>query len=230
MNQNKGLIPVIVCSCIVAVVYLAVVFAVPFLWTPSYWVAFWFGWASILVAILANLYAVRASAKASGVVYRSSLSAVSIAYLIVATVVTFVFMALGFVPIWLVVLVQVLLMAICIAVLFGLASAVSHIEDGEAATRYETAFIKNMRMQSEAFEAVAATPESKMAVKRIVEAFRYADPVANPATGAVDQEIAGLMGALQSALQAQDDEACAVLCARIDSAIKQRAAIAIATR
>lgn len=230
MNHTKGLMPVIICSCIVAAVYVIVAFAIPFLWTPTYWVAFAFGWVAIIVAIATNLYVVRASTTARGVVYRSSLSAVSIMYLIVAAAVSLAFMAFSLAPIWMVVLVQALLIAACVAILVGLASATSHIEDGEAVTRYQTSFIHNMRMQAEAFEALAVTPEARRCVERVADGLRYADPVANSASAAVDQEIAGLMGSLQDALTAQNELAAIALCSQIEDAIKRRAAIVIASK
>lgn len=230
MNHSKGLMPVIICSCIVAAVYLVVAFAIPFLWTPTYWVAFAFGWLAIIVAIVTNLYAVRASTTARGVVYRSSLSVISIAYLIVAAAVSLAFMAFSLAPIWVVVLIQVLLIAACVAVLVGLASATSHIEDGEQVTRYETSFIKSMRTQAQAFLTLAVTPELRRSVERVSDALRYADPVATPASGAIDQEIAGLMGSLQEALMTQNETAAIALCSQIEDALKRRAAIVIATK
>ncbi|MEI3376535.1 MAG: hypothetical protein V8R08_01605 [Coriobacteriales bacterium] len=139
-------------------------------------------------------------------------------------------MAFSLAPIWVVVLIQVLLIAACVAILVATASAASHIEDGEQVTRYETSFIKSMRTQAGAFEALAVSPEVRRSVELVGDALRYADPVATPASGAIDQEIAGLMGSLQEALVTQNETVAIALCAQIEGALKRRAAIVIATK
>ena len=230
MNQSKGLTPIIICSAIVAVVYLVVALFIPFLRTPSYWVAFGFGWAAILVAIATNVYMVKASNTVQGILYRSSLSIISIIYLIVATIVSLGFMAVAVAPIWLVILIQVVLAAICAVVVVAGAQAASHIESGEAVTKQEISFIKNMRMQVNALEPLAKTSEVKCAVASFAEALRYTDPVTNPALYDFDQELAGLVAALRNALLAQDDAQALTLCERAKEAIARRAAVAVSLK
>ena len=230
MNQGKGLTPIIVCSVIVAVVYLAVALLIPFLKTPSYWVAFSFGWIAILVAIAINVYVVKTSNTVQGVLYRSPLWIVSIIYLIVATIVSLGFMAVAFAPIWLIVLIQVVLAAVCAVVVIAGAHTASHIQSGEAATEQETAFIKSMRAQVNALEALAKTPEVKRAVASFAEALRYTDPITNPALYDFDQELAGLVAALRDALLAQDDPRALSFCAQAKEAIERRAAIVISLK
>lgn len=227
MNQSKGLTPVIVCTGIIAAVYLVVAFAVPFLWTTSYWVAFGFGWLALAITVVANVYMVNSSQTSKGVLYRSSMSVISITYLIIAAVLTLVFMALGFVPIWIIVVVQVVLAAVCVAFLVMSEQTASHIEAGEAATAYSTSFIKSLRAEVDSFVPMTMTPEAAQAVTALADKLSYTDPVSHPALAAVNQEIASLVSMVREALIAHDDQAVVALCDQASRAVERRAAIAI---
>lgn len=230
MNQNKGFTPIVICGVIVAVVYLVVALFVPFLRTPSYWVAFGLGWIAILLAFAINMYTIRTANTAQGVLYRSSLWAVSVVYLVVATIVSLGFMAAALAPIWSVILAHVLLAAVCIVVVVAGAHTASHIESGEMATKQEIAFIKGMRARVNGLAPLAKTPEAKQAVTSLAETLRYTDPVDSPSLYVADQEIAELVAALSNALLAQDNEQTLNLCTQAKEAIERRATMAISLK
>lgn len=230
MDQGKGIIPVVISCLVVAVVFAVVSFAVPFARNETYWIAFAFAWVSIVVAFGANLYVVLTAHSAKSVVYRASISVISILYLIAAAVVSLVFMANSSLPSWILIVIQVVLLALCLLSLIGGAGGASMVESGEAATRASTSFIQSMRMQANGALPFARNDETRRALTGLSEKLRFTDPMSSPATEMVDQQIANSMARVNASLQSGDDAQVQAMCAQMLVLIDEREAICRSTK
>lgn len=224
MNRSKGILPIVASALIVAVVFLVIILAVPLYRGPLYWTAVAFGVLAIVVALVANLYVVLSSHSTRSALYRVSVSTVGIIYMVVACAVSFIFMLMPMAPLWVLIVVQVVLLALCLAGVIAGGSAASAIERGEQATYAATSTIATLRAQAESLKSFAQDPATREALKKVADELRFADPVSSPATAPCDQQLLTYMGQLASALQAGDANQVQYICSQMSVVIAQRAA------
>lgn len=225
MNRTNGILPVFGACAIVAIVFIVLIFAVPLTRGEVYWTAVIFGGVSIAVALVSNIFVIMSGRSATSALYRTSVSVVSIGYMVVACAASFVFMLLPDTPTWVVIVVQVILLALCLAGLLGGGTASSVIERGEAATRMQTAAITTLRAQAESLKPYAADPLTRQALDSLCEALRYTDPMSSQATIPCDQRLMACMSQLGAAMQNGDDARARDLCEQMGLVIQERAAL-----
>ena len=230
MDKNRGILPVVGACAIVAVVFLVLVLAVPLYHGDVYWTGVAFGWVAIAVALASNLFVVFSSRSTQSALYRTSVSTVSILYVVVACGISFVFMLMPTSPAWLLVVIQVILLALCLAGLIGGGGAASIIERGEEATRAQTAAIATLRMQADALKNFGLDSNTRKALDTLCDELRYADPVSTPATISCDQRLGSYMAQLGTALQNGDGALARELCSQMGVIIRERAALCRSTK
>ncbi len=224
MNRSKGILPIVASALIVAVVFLVIILAVPLYRGTLYWTAVAFGGIAIVVALLANLYVVLSSRSTKSALYRISVSTVGIVYMVVACAVSFIFMLMPMAPLWILIVVQVILLALCLAGVIAGGSAANTIERGEEATSIATSTIATLRAQADSLKSFAQDPPTRQALKKVADELRFADPISSPATAPCDQQLLAYISQLASALQAGDTNQVQYICSQMSVVIAQRAA------
>lgn len=232
MNNSsyKGMTSIILSCAIVAVAFLVIVFAVPFIWDSTFWVCFASIWIAIALVLLANIYVIATSRSMTSAVYKISLSTVSIIYLIVTGIVSLAIMAVGAVPFWIALIVEVVLLALCLLGFIGGAAGADLIESDGASTAYSKVTIDTLRSQSRALIPMASDPSAKKALTELSEKLLYTDPMSSDATVPFDQQLITLMGGIDAALRQGEWATVVSLCNDASITIDQRAAICRASK
>lgn len=230
MQEDRNIIPIVMVCAVVAVVFLLVALLVPFDRTSTFWAAFVFGLMALAVALAANLYVAVGSRSLRSAFYRVSISTISIVYLMAAIIVSLIFMAASTLPIWPLILIQAILLALCALGLIGGNSVAGMVEGGEAATQQQTSVIRDLRMHVQALETTPQDPNARAALKKLSDELRYTDPVSTPECASYDQQLLMDMGRLNAAVETENGETTEQLSACMCATIAQRAAVCRASK
>ena len=227
---SRSLVYVLITCGIVAAVLAVVVFAVPFGHNDVFWTAAAFIGVAVVASAASNAYVVLSSHSSTSALYRMSISALSIGYLCLAAVINLIIMAVYTVPLWVVLVFNGVVLALFLLGFVGGHSAPVYIERDQAQTIASVSVISELRMRASADLGIADSSESKSALRSLVDALDYADPVSSPATQYMDQNLLGLLTQIELALQVDDTAAVAGLCGQAEAVLKQRAAVCKAAK
>ena len=135
------------------------------------------------------------------------------------------FMILGLVaavPVWIPILLFVLLLA---AAALGFITADATKEKIERQDTVHKARVDTMRALQSKSAFIAGQcddSETKKALNKLAESFRFSDPVSSDALNDIEASLNALVDELQSAVLEKDNAAAQTLCARIEATLADR--------
>lgn len=134
------------------------------------------------------------------VFYNIPIVTTSLMSLLVTIVVAVVLALIPDVPNWLTALVLAIVTLISVVAILKshfVAETISKIDDKVKA---KTFFIKNLTVDAETLISKASTDEAKAEAKKVYEAIRYSDPMANDALSSIENEITSKFTAFENAV------------------------------
>lgn len=134
------------------------------------------------------------------VFYNIPIVTTSLMSLLVTIVVAVVLALIPDVPNWLTALVLAIVTLISVVAILKshfVAETISKIDDKVKA---KTFFIKNLTVDAETLISKASTDEAKAEAKKVYEAIRYSDPMANDALSSLESEITNKFNAFENAV------------------------------
>lgn len=134
------------------------------------------------------------------VFYNIPIVTTSLMSLLVTIVVAVVLALIPDVPNWLTALVLAIVTLISVVAILKshfIAETISKIDDKVKA---KTFFIKNLTVDAETLISKASTDEAKAVAKKVYEAIRYSDPMANDALSSLESEITSKFNAFENAV------------------------------
>lgn len=211
--MNKRTKQTILILVLTAVAYSILVFALPFRFCASFFIAY----AAELVAIGSMIpifkIAFENAETLKSKVYGFPVARIGYIYLGIQTVVSLLLTILSTVivsfPAWIAI---VLCSLILIAAWVGCIAADiarDEVEKIEQQTTVDTAFIKQMRVKSKSLAAKTADSARKAELEKIAEKFQFSDPVSSEQTAAYDSQIATAFQGLENAVINGEDSAMA---------------------
>lgn len=224
MNGKTGITSVGIAGALIALLANVVVFAAPFAHTPTFWIGFAFIWIALGIAIIANVYVVASARSATSALYRTSISTVSILYLIAAVACSIGFMA-AHGPAWLLVVVQAALAIACLIGLVGGEVGAQLVEQGDNVARVQTFHMSELRSQVNAISAAAVNTPAQDALKHLSESLRYSDPVSSAATSDLEDRLFDCVNQLYATVQTGNYQQAIALCNQMETMLAQRNAI-----
>ena len=230
MNNSKGIVPIAIAWFIIAALFLVVAFVAPFDRASTFWIAFAFACLAIVVALGMNLFVIMTSRSMTSALYRASIPAISIGYLLAALIVSLMFMGFTDLPSWLLIIIQVGLLAFGLLGLIGSQAGAALVENGEVATRAQTSAIASLRTQANSVLPFVQDAETRKALSGLCDKLRYTDPVSSPATAIIDQQLMTSMAQLNAAMQTADTYQVQQICANMMLYIDQREAVCRSTK
>lgn len=181
------------CWAIALAVFNVITFAVPITvnvnkFTP----AFWIGYTFITLMFIAQLVC-------SIVFFKQdnndkiflNIPVISLSYtaLIVSIIVGAVAMAVPFIPYWVGIILDVLIVAFYAIAIISSKAAADTIENIDKKVKAQTFFIKSLTVDAESLLNQSKSDETKAIAKKVYEVIRYSDPMSNEALSPVESQI-----------------------------------------
>ncbi len=168
--------------------------------TPSFWI----GYAFITLSFIGQFvctYITFKSDSADKVFYKIPLIKISYSGLIASCVLGGLCMLLSFLPYWVGAIICALILAANVIATTKVMAAINFVESVDEKVEKATAFIYEMREESESLLARAKTDEVKTVCKKVRDAFKFSDPMSNEALSSVEAEIKNHFGLLYDAVK-----------------------------
>lgn len=165
----------------------------PILTQEKYTASFWTGWGVTVGAFLGQLicaWTVFKEKSAEKVLYNVSLYTVSYAGLIMTFVVSSICIIVTPIPCWAAAIACSVVLVISVVAILKAKIAVDAVADVDAKIEKATAFIYDMREESESLFLRVKADENKAGIcKKVRDAFRFSDPMSSDALVSVESDI-----------------------------------------
>jgi len=171
--------------------------------------SFWVGYIFITIAFVGQLACAFVAFKAENLkkfFYSIPLLSISYGGLVAMLIVGSIFMAIPALPEWIGIIVCVIILAFN-AIAIIKATAVADIVSGiDEKIKVQTFFIKSLSVDAQSLMTSAKTDELRAEAKKVYEAIRYSDHMANVALSDLDTQIERQFNAFSDAVKADDAE------------------------
>lgn len=191
--MKKGIKFYAPCWAIVLIVFNVITFVVPITVNVNkFTLSFWIGYAFITLMFIAQL--------ACSIVFFKqdnnnkkflNIPIISLSYtaLLVSIIVGAVAMVVPFVPYWVGIIIDVLIVAFYAIAIISSKAVADTIENIDNKVKAQTFYIKSLTVDAENLLNQSKSDETKAIAKRVYEAIRYSDPMSNKALSTVETQI-----------------------------------------
>lgn len=217
-NTTRGILMLVIALAVFSVI----AFVIPFPKNTVFWIAYVCG----IFAILFQLYIFKSSfgkADARSRFYGFPIARLGIYYLVIQLVVSIIEIALSkFLPTWVVILINVLILAIA---LIGCITTETMRDEIAAQDVKLKKSVSNMReLQSLTASLVNQTDDAelKKSLQKVADEFRYSDPLTSDKTSALEENMHSQIGDLQQALVDSDVDGAKTLCTKLLDCLRER--------
>ncbi len=221
MKKNK--VRGIVILAVVLIAYLVLALVIPFKHTTTFWIGFVFGIIGLIVSAIGCIVAFKGAESAKSKFYGFPIARVVLIYAIVQTIVSFVFMALGFIcPPWICIIVSVILLVLAILGLVATDAVRDEIERQDKKIKVDVATMRNLQSKTTFIVSQCDDEEAKKALSKLADSFKYSDPVSSPNLADIEADLKSYVDELQTAVTDKDFGCVSTLCAKIESTLAER--------
>ena len=171
--------------------------------------SFWVGYIFITIAFLGQLACAFVAFKAENLkkfFYNIPLLSISYGGLVTMLVVGSIFMAVPALPEWIAIIVCVIILAFNAIAIIKATAAADIVSSIDEKIKAQTFFIKSLSVDAQSLMTSAKSDELRAEAKKVYEAIRYSDPMANAALSDLDVQIEKQFNAFSDAVKADDAE------------------------
>lgn len=217
-NASRGIITIV----ILLAAFSVIAFVIPFPQNTVFWIAYACG----VFAIIFQLYIFKESfgkADARSRFYGFPIARLGIIYLVIQLAISIIEIALSkFLPTWVVILVNVLILAI--AIIGCIATETMRDEIAAQDVKLKKSVSKMRELQSLTASLVNQTGDAdlKKALQNVADEFRYSDPITSDKTSALEEDMHTQIGDLQQALIDGDADGAKLLCTKLLDCLRER--------
>ena len=191
--MKKGIKFYLPCWAIALAVFNVITFAVPnTVNVNKFTLAFWISYAFITLMFIAQLVCSIVFFKQDNNDKKFlNIPIISLSYtaLIVSIIVGAVAMVVPFIPYWVGIILDVLIVAFYAIAIISSKAAADTIENIDKKVKTQTFFIKSLTVDAESLLNQSKSDETKAIAKKVYEAIRYSDPMSNEALSPVEAQI-----------------------------------------
>lgn len=171
--------------------------------------SFWVGYVFITVAFIGQLVCALFALKAENIkkmFYRIPMISISYTGLILMLIAGGIFMAIPTLPEWIGIIVCAIILAFNAIAVIKATAAAEVVGGIDEKVKTQTFFVKSLAADAQSLMASAKSDELRTEAKKVYEAIRYSDPMANDALAELDIQIKRQFNAFSDAVKAEDDE------------------------
>lgn len=171
--------------------------------------SFWVGYIFITVAFLGQLVCAFFAFKAKNLkkfFYNIPLISISYGGLIAMLVIGSVFMAIPVFPEWIAIIICVIILAFNAIAIIKATAAANIVGGIDEKIKTQTLFIKSLSVDAQSLMTSARSDVLRTEAKKVYEAIRYGDPMANEALSELDAQIERQFNAFANAIKTEDSE------------------------
>ena len=209
---------------ILLVIYLLIVFVIPFPRGPVFWVSFVFTLLAFVLSSAAAYIGFIKQPDAKSKFYGFPIVKIAAIYLLAQIVAGLLFslLSLWWMPVW----IPVLLYAVASgAAAIGLISAdavVEQIRVQDQKLKKDVALMRSLQSKVNQMKNQCEDPAAANAVADLSEALKYSDPVSSDAIQEAERDLSAAVDELQSAVVDGDTEAIKHLCRKAAALLEER--------
>lgn len=209
MKKSIGVYSVIWAICLA--VFNVIVFVTPneIGGVSKFTASFWVGYVFITVAFIGQLVCAFFALKAENIkkmFYRIPMISISYTGLILMLIAGGIFMAIPTLPEWIGIIVCAIILAFNAIAVIKATAAAEVVGGIDEKVKTQTFFVKSLAADAQSLMASAKSDELRTEAKKVYEAIRYSDPMANDALAELDIQIKRQFNAFSDAVKAEDDE------------------------
>lgn len=221
--MQKNTVRVLASASIVLLLYILIVFLVPFVHTAVFWASFLFTLVSFGVAAAASYIAFVKNPNAKSKFYGFPIGRIGVIYAEAQLVVGLLVMALArWIPLWLAVLVYALGLGTASLGLIAADAVAEHILVQDEELQKNVALMHGLQSKLNQMAAQCDDSEGTAAVQRFAEVLRYSDPVSSEALEEIERDLSAAVDELQAAVIDGDSENINQLCRRASDILAER--------
>ena len=204
---------------ILLILYILIVFLIPFVKTTVFWVSFVFTLIAFGVVAVSLYIAFVKNPDAKSKLYGFPIAKIGVIYGAAQLLVGLLFMALGkWAPVWLAVLVYAIALGAAVIGLISADAVREEIQRQDNKLKKDVSFMRNLQSKVNQMATQCAAPE----LRQFAEDIRYSDPVSSDALTDIEQELAAAVEELQAAVVDGDSESVAQLCRKASATLAER--------
>lgn len=209
MKKSIGVYSVIWAICLA--VFNVIVFVTPneIGGVSKFTASFWVGYVFITVAFIGQLVCAFFALKAENIkkmFYRIPMISISYTGLILILIAGGIFMAIPKLPAWVGIIVCVVILAFNAIAVIKATAAAEVVGGIDEKVKAQTFFIKSLTTDAQSLMTSAGSDVLRTETKKVYEAIRYSDPMANPALAELESQIERQFSAFADAVKSEDDE------------------------
>lgn len=181
------------CWAVLLAAFNVITFAVPVTvnvnkFSPSFWIGYGFVTLAFIVQLVCSLIFFKQDTKEKRFL---NIPVISLSYmaLLLSIIIGAVAMAVPFIPYWVGIILDVLIVAFYAIAIISSKAAADTIENIDKKVKTQTFFIKSLTVDAESLLPRAKSDETKAIAKKLYEAIRYSDPMSNEALSPVETQI-----------------------------------------
>ena len=204
---------------ILLILYILIVFLIPFVKTTVFWVSFVFTLIAFGVVAVSLYIAFVKNPDAKSKFYGFPIAKIGVIYGAAQLLVGLLFMALGkWAPVWLAVLVYAIALGAAVIGLISADAVREEIQRQDNKLKKDVSFMRNLQSKVNQMATQCAAPE----LRQFAEDIRYSDPVSSDALTDIERELAAAVEELQAAVVDGDGESVAQLCRKASAVLSER--------
>ena len=204
---------------ILLILYILIVFLIPFVKTTVFWVSFVFTLIAFGVVAVSLYIAFVKKPDAKSKFYGFPIAKIGVMYGAAQLLVGLLFMALGkWAPVWLAVLVYAIALGAAVIGLISADAVREEIQRQDNKLKKDVSFMRDLQSKVNQMATQCAAPE----LRQFAEDIRYSDPVSSDALTDIEQELAAAVEELQAAVVDGDSESVAQLCRKASATLAER--------
>ena len=197
MRKNKGMAYAVL--GIVFVMFNVIAFAIPTEKNATFWVAYVFSTIAFASQIAIWKFAFKGTDTLKSKFLGIPLISVGIRYLVVQIIVFAIFMAFPIIPSWVAVVVCTLIVGISGICLIGTETGRDEINRVDKKVEKKVFYIKSLQVDVEMLASAEVDADTKAALEKLAEKFRFSDPMGNEALVDIEAEISAKVKELKTA-------------------------------
>ena len=218
-NERRVLIVVI----IVFVMFSVIAFAVPFVKNGAFWLTYIFSVISFAVQPYVMKIAFKDGKSLNSKLYGFPIARISFVYGISQTVLSLVFMMLAkVVPIWLVLVFDVILLGVSAIGFIGADSMRDEIVRQDNKLVKDVKFMRNLQSKMNVLVNQCEDENVRKSVSKLAENIKYSDVVSNEALSDIESDLSACIDDLQTAVVDGDKDGALSLCVKAEGLLAER--------